>query len=101
MSETHDHDHDHHGDAEAEADCQAAIAALYTFLDGHLTDDKRSSIQQHLDLCSPCLEAFEFESELRFVVAHRCKEEVPESLRQKVADVLGDLAPSDFDGAQP
>lgn len=104
MSETHHHDHDHahaHDARGADGNCQEAIAELYTFLDGHLTEEKRFTIQRHLDDCSPCLEAFEFETELRFVVAHRCREEVPETLRRKVADLLDSAPAGDPNGVEP
>jgi mycothiol system anti-sigma-R factor len=77
------------GDCNAQSDCADSLHELYTFLDGELTDDKRSTIHQHLEDCSPCLEAFDFEAELRTVIARRCHDEVPESLRQRIADSLG------------
>jgi mycothiol system anti-sigma-R factor len=69
-------------------DCNETIDRLYHFLDGELTDDRRREIQQHLDECAPCLEAFDFEFELRVVVANRCKDHVPDALRQRVHDAL-------------
>jgi mycothiol system anti-sigma-R factor len=68
--------------------CQEAIATLYTFLDGELTTDRRETIQRHLDDCSPCFEAFGFEAELKAVIARNCRDEVPDSLRRRVADAL-------------
>jgi mycothiol system anti-sigma-R factor len=68
--------------------CQEAIATLYTFLDGELTSDRRETIQRHLDECSPCFEAFGFEAELKAVVARNCHDDVPESLRRRVAEAL-------------
>jgi mycothiol system anti-sigma-R factor len=68
--------------------CQEAIATLYTFLDGELTTDRRQQIQHHLDECSPCFKAFDFEAELKAVIARKCRDEVPESLRQRVAEAL-------------
>jgi mycothiol system anti-sigma-R factor len=68
--------------------CQEAIATLYTFLDGELTADRKDTIQRHLDECSPCFEAFGFEAELKAVVARKCREDVPESLRRRVAEAL-------------
>ncbi|MEZ5145070.1 MAG: mycothiol system anti-sigma-R factor [Acidimicrobiales bacterium] len=85
MGDQH-HDHDH------EAGCEEALAELYTFLDGELTEERRLTIRRHLDDCTPCLEAFDFEAELRLVIRHRCSEEVPDSLRAKVADQLEQLA---------
>ena len=80
-SERHDHDHD-------ETPCEAALQELYLYLDGELTPEKRTTIEHHLDDCSPCFEAFDFEAELRLVISKRCREEVPDSLRERVARQL-------------
>jgi len=69
-------------------DCQEAIHIIYHYLDGELTDDRRQEIQAHLDDCLPCLEAYDFEAELRMVIARKCKDEVPESLRIRISEAL-------------
>ncbi len=69
-------------------DCEQALRTLYSFLDGELTPDRRAAIQRHLDECSPCLEAFDFEAELKIVVARCCRDQVPDGLRQRIADVI-------------
>jgi mycothiol system anti-sigma-R factor len=70
-------------------DCTDALNTLYHFLDGELTPERRRAIQRHLEQCSPCLAAYDFEAELKLVVARCCREEhVPESLKQRIADVL-------------
>jgi mycothiol system anti-sigma-R factor len=69
-------------------DCNETLRELYLYLDGQLTDDDRVHIQQHLDDCSPCLEAYDFEAELRIVVRSRCVDEVPESLRARIAKAI-------------
>ena len=81
--------HDH-------GNCDEALHELYTFLDGELTDARRSRIRTHLDDCSPCLEVFDFEAELRIVIKHKCQDQVPESLRQRIFDSLAgaDAPPS-------
>jgi mycothiol system anti-sigma-R factor len=84
MADHHDHDH--------ASRCEEALAELYTFLDGELTEDRRGFIRQHLDDCNPCLEAFDFEAELRLVIKRRCTEEVPESLRDRVAEQLAEMS---------
>jgi len=81
----HETDHRHEaGGAAGDIDCQAALNDLYTFLDGELTDARRSLIAHHLDDCNPCLEIYDFEAELRMVIQRRCQEEVPETLRLRV-----------------
>lgn len=69
-------------------DCNETLHELYLYLDGELTADDRTHIEQHLNDCSPCFEAFDFEAELRAVIRRRCSETVPEGLRRKVADAI-------------
>ncbi len=71
-----------------DTDCKAAVEELYQFLDGELTDEKRASITGHLDACAPCLDAFEFHSELKAVVSQKCRTELPTGLRDRVFEAL-------------
>lgn len=68
--------------------CAETLKRLYVYLDGELTEDRRRSIKAHLDECSPCVEALEFEAELRRVVADRCRDRVPDQLLERVAHLL-------------
>jgi mycothiol system anti-sigma-R factor len=76
-----------HGHADDDG-CRDAVARLYWFLDGELTVERRAAIQHHLDECSDCIEAYEFELELRLAIARGCREAVPEALRQRVFEAL-------------
>jgi anti-sigma factor (TIGR02949 family) len=75
-------------DEKRKEDCADSLKELYTFLDGELTPDTRDHIRAHLDGCVQCYEAFDFEAELRMVVSTRCRDEVPEALRNRVAEAL-------------
>jgi mycothiol system anti-sigma-R factor len=79
----------------AQGDCNDSLAELYTFLDGELTDAKRDDIRQHLDDCSPCLERFDFQAELKAVISRKCHEEVPQELRDRIARTIA----ADADGS--
>jgi mycothiol system anti-sigma-R factor len=68
--------------------CRDAISTLYSFLDGELTLERRQMIQQHLDECAPCMEAFGFEADLKALIALKCRDEAPDSLRRRVAEAL-------------
>lgn len=70
-------------------DCTQAIEQVYRYLDGELTEATRAAITQHLDWCPPCFQAVGFESELRRVVAERCRDKVPFELVARVARALG------------
>jgi mycothiol system anti-sigma-R factor len=75
------------GSAEG-VDCVEAVHQLYSYLDGELTTERRREITVHLDLCSPCGGAAEFEKELRAVIASRCRDRVPDALVARIAEAL-------------
>ena len=70
---------------EGELDCREALHSVYHFLDGEMTSDRRKTIEAHLDGCSPCLQMFGFEAELRRVVQMKCQETAPPGLRERIA----------------
>ena len=72
-----------------EIDCQRALYELYYYLDGELTVERRSTIQVHLQGCSHCLEAFDFEAELKMVISARARETVPADLMRRIRSALG------------
>ena len=76
------------------ADCKEAVERLYHFLDGELTPERRHMIQRHLDACSDCIEAYEFEVELRLTIARGCRESVPDALRMRVFQALAGEDPT-------
>lgn len=69
-------------------DCGEAMHRLYHYLDGELDDVRREDIRIHLDNCLPCLDAFDFEAELRSVIARKCRDRVPDELRARIAVAL-------------
>jgi mycothiol system anti-sigma-R factor len=72
----------------ADGNCDDALHELYGYIDGELTPERRQSIQHHLDDCPPCYEAFDFEAELRIVIARKCTETVPDHLKLRIAEAL-------------
>lgn len=69
-------------------DCNDALHELYQYLDGELTDGRRQVIAQHLTACGECFEAFDFQAELRQVIAQKCRDEVPDALKSRVAELI-------------
>jgi mycothiol system anti-sigma-R factor len=70
-------------------ECVEALHQLYLYIDGELTEELRITIKRHLDDCPPCFEFYDFEAELRQVISLRCRDEVPDALRQRIAQALG------------
>lgn len=81
------------------ADCRETITELDAFLDGELTDDVRAHIRGHLEGCTDCLSAFDFQAELKAAIRRKCSEEaLPPGLLNKIkACFSGDVG----DAAEP
>ncbi len=82
MTDSHNLSNDGH------SNCDDAKHTLYAFLDGELTPERRVAIQAHLEACSPCFEAFDFEAELLQVIERKCVEQVPDGLQAKIVAAL-------------
>jgi len=70
-------------------DCDKAHRRMYHYLDGEITVIRRWRITRHLDKCPPCAQGFDFELEVRQVIATRCRDEVPPELKRRIAESLG------------
>jgi mycothiol system anti-sigma-R factor len=79
---------DSHRDGAAEevpGDCAVVLSQVYLFLDDECDDERRTIIAEHLDACSPCLEHFGVEHELKELVHRSCGgDQAPDSLRVSV-----------------
>jgi mycothiol system anti-sigma-R factor len=69
-------------------ECDDLLQELNDFLHGEVTEARKDSLRQHLEDCPPCLETADFQAELRAIVAKRCCEQVPESLRHRIEEIL-------------
>ena len=79
----------------ADDGCGETIRELETFLDDELSDGVRSQIHDHLEGCADCLQAFDFQAELRAVVKLKCNsDDMPPGLLAKIERCFD----TDFDG---
>ena len=84
------------GDEGEPIDCREVVQELYTFLDGELTSTQRVVISRHIDGCVDCHEVAEFHAELRMAIAQKCREQVPDGLRDRIIrSLFGDELQSD------
>lgn len=82
-------------------DCDEAIIRIYQYLDGELTVWRRRAIARHLDECPPCAEGFDFEIEIRQIVATKCRDEVPPELKRRIAEAIGISVEEKRRGTEP
>jgi anti-sigma factor (TIGR02949 family) len=67
------------------ANCNETIRELDAFLDGELPDDVRAHIHVHLNSCMDCLQAFDFQAELKMAIRRKCNtDELPPGLLGRI-----------------
>lgn len=76
-------------DDDLDLDCTAVIRELYTFLDGEMAENENVEFTRHLHGCVDCHEAVAFHAELKMVISTKCRDQVPEALKLRIAAALG------------
>ncbi len=67
------------------ADCEQTIRELDAFLDGELPDALRTHVDDHLGVCMDCLQAFDFQAELKLAVKRKlATDTMPDGLRDRI-----------------
>jgi len=68
-----------------EVPCTEVLDAVYSYLDGEISDADCTRIRQHLDECGPCLREFGLEEAVKRLVGKHCGcDPAPAELRTKV-----------------
>jgi len=75
-------------------ECDDAVEKLYEYLDGELDGPTMQQVKDHLQRCSPCLEAFDFHDQLRHVVQHKCAEQMPLEMKAKLLHLIDETEPT-------
>jgi mycothiol system anti-sigma-R factor len=80
------HPHDH-------AQCEQALRDVETFLDGELTTEQYRAVLSHLDDCMECFHAFDFQLELKQIIARKCSgDAMPPDLLARILQALDGAA---------
>ena len=66
-------------------DCGEILNEVYLYLDLECTDERRGTIQHHLDECSSCLREYGIEQEVRTLVQRCCgSDRAPDVVRERL-----------------
>ena len=69
--------------------CEEAVKRLNEYLDHQMSEEDRTVVLKHLEICKPCLTRFSFEQTLiisiRQKITHLC---APQALREKLHGLL-------------
>lgn len=70
--------------AEEPQDCSDVLEALYLFIDGEIDSANAALVRHHLEVCAPCLKAYDLDVVVKTLVARSCTEKAPPPLRDRV-----------------
>lgn len=65
-------------------ECVDYLERIVFFLDNELDEADCSEVRLHLDECGPCLEKYDLQRVVKYVVARSCAESAPDGLRERV-----------------
>jgi mycothiol system anti-sigma-R factor len=66
-------------------DCSAVIADVWLMLDNECDERTRARLQQHMDDCGACFEAYGIEEKVKSLLARKCGgEHAPDGLRERL-----------------
>jgi anti-sigma factor (TIGR02949 family) len=68
--------------------CEEVIAHLFAYLDGEMDDEKRASIDRHIEECRGCFSRAEFERKLRKKVEEVGETKASASLRRRLGELI-------------
>ena len=84
-----------------ETDCSEVLDHLYEYLDREMPDSDCEKFKEHFDECSPCLEKYGLEQEVKKLVKRCCgHDEVPSDLRSKVMGRIELIRAAEATGAE-
>lgn len=70
---------------EMDMDCTAVLADVWLLLDNECDETIKARLQEHINRCSPCIEAYGLEEKLKSLLNRKCGgERAPDSLRARL-----------------
>ena len=72
-------------------DCDDVLRLIEGYMDGSLSQWRSRAAARHLGACPPCAHEHQVHVQYRHIVASKCCEEAPLSLRVRIVDAIGNL----------
>ena len=76
-----------------EIDCDEVLRQLFDYLDGEVDETAEHEMHHHIDECRSCFSRVEFEKALKDKIRAGKDEALPDSLRDRVADLMKSFSP--------
>lgn len=70
--------------------CDPTAEELYHYIDGYLTEPRRSELRTHIETCPGCEDVYHFQLGLRTMLGS-CREELPPEVKQRLLESISKL----------
>ncbi len=80
-----------------EIDCDEVMRQLFDYLDREVEITAEDEIHRHIEECRSCFTRVEFEKQLKGRIQDAGKDLAPDSLRNRIDDLMKDFSIGEFD----
>ena len=70
------------------SDCDAVLEEIQLYIDGEMSSERASLLEDHLRSCDPCMQRAEFQAKLRDVVRSKCRLQAPDHLVVRIRQII-------------
>ncbi len=82
-------------------DCDEVMRRLFDYLDGEVEITAQDEIHHHIEDCRSCFSRVEFEKQLKSRIRGAGRDSAPDSLRNRISDLLRDFGIGEPDKPDP
>ena len=68
--------------------CSDVLTRLWEYIDGELTPERTSLIQDHLTRCQACYPQYDFQKAFVAFIGRQCTQPAPPGLRRRIFEIL-------------
>ena len=70
------------------SECDMILQEIQLYIDGEVTAERRTKLEDHLTSCTPCMHRAEFQARLKDIVRSKCSLEAPDHLVLRIRRVI-------------
>jgi len=70
------------------SECDMILQEIQLYIDGEVTLERRTKLEEHLTTCTPCMHRAEFQARLKDIVRSKCSLEAPDHLVLRIRRII-------------
>jgi anti-sigma factor (TIGR02949 family) len=71
------------------SECDVILQEIQLYVDGEVTPERRTKLEEHFSTCTPCMHRAEFQAKLKTIVGSKCRTtQVPDHLWVRIRRII-------------